>query len=47
MDEKTKVAQDFKRAAEQDIGRPLTEKEKKALDEFAESFLLLLNDTEE
>lgn len=47
MDEKAKVAEDFKRAAEQDLGRTLTEKEKKALDEFAESFLLLLDDTEE
>lgn len=47
MDEKAKVAEDFKRAAEKDMGRPLTEKEKKALDEFAEGFLMLLDDTEE
>ena len=47
MDEGKQVAEDFKRAAEQDLGRTLTEKERKALEEFAESFLLLLNDTED
>ena len=47
MGEKSKVDEDLKRAAEQDMGRPLTEKEQEALDEFAESFLLLLDDTEE
>lgn len=46
MDEKTQVAEDFKLAAEESLGRPLTEKEKKGLEEFAESFLLLLDDTE-
>lgn len=33
--------------AEKDMGRALTEKEKAKMDEFAESFLLLLDDTEE
>ena len=47
MDEVKQVAEDFKRAYEQDVGRPLTEKEKKTLEDFAESFLLLLDDTEE
>lgn len=47
MDEKAKVAEDFKQAAEKDMKRPLTEKEKNAIEEFAESFLLLLDDTEE
>ena len=47
MDEKAKLAEDFEQAARESLGRPLTEKEKKSLDKFTESFLLLLNDTEE
>lgn len=46
MDKKAKLAADLARAAEKDMGRALTEKEKAKMDEFAESFLLLLDDTE-
>ena len=47
MDEKTKLAAELTQATEKNMGRALTEKEKAKLDEFAESFLLLLDDTEE
>lgn len=47
MDEKTKLAEDLKKAAKQDMGRALTERENKSLEEFAETFLMLLDDTEE
>lgn len=47
MDEKTKLAAELTQAAKKNMGRALTEKEKAKLDEFAESFLLLLDDTEE
>lgn len=47
MDEKTKLAAELTQVAEKNTGRALTEKEKAKLDEFAESFLLLLDDTEE
>ena len=47
MDKKAKLAADLEQAAEKDMGRALTEKEKAKMDEFAESFLLLLDDTEE
>ena len=47
MDEKTKLAAELTQAAEKNMGRALTEKEKAKLDEFAENFLLLLDDTKE
>ena len=47
MTEKEQLAQELMQAAEKDRGRPLTEKERAKLDEFTESFLLLLDDTEE
>ena len=39
--------QALEQAAEKERGRSLTDKERKELETFAESFLLLLNDTEE
>ena len=47
MDKEMKLAAELIQAAEQNVGRPLTEREKAKLYEFAESFLLLLDDTEE
>ena len=47
MNEAKQVAEDFKKAAAESLDRPLTEKEIKGLEAFAESFLLLLDDTEE
>ena len=47
MDEKTKFAAELAQTAEKDVGRALTGQEKTKLDEFAESLLLLLDDTGE
>lgn len=47
MDEKKQLAEELIAAAEKTAGRPLTAQERRKMDEFAESFLLLLDDTEE
>ena len=47
MDEKKQLAEELIAAAEKTAGRPLTAQGRRKMDEFAESFLLLLNDTEE
>ena len=47
MDEKEKLERDLIKAGEKLTGRPVTEQEKAQISEFAESFLLLLEDTED
>ena len=46
-EELTAAAEELTAAAEKTAGRPLTAQERRKMDEFAESFLLLLNETEE
>lgn len=47
MDEQEKVTKNLIEAAEQSAGRPLTQIERQQMADFAENFLLLLDDTEE